>query len=134
MVKPSSWKLSSGKLAEIDGDGLLKVKKSGKVKVTASFKHTGGKTRSLVFSLKIRIPQFKKGTYKLKLKNNKTVTAKTGMKYIPDGATVLYSTEDPAVAAVDETTGKITAVGKGTTQIRALIKGITYTAKIKVKG
>ncbi|MCR5177965.1 MAG: Ig-like domain-containing protein [Lachnospiraceae bacterium] len=49
------------------------------------------------------------------------------------GVTPVYSSADESIATVDPATGEITGVKKGSTKIRAKIKGIVYEAAIKVK-
>lgn len=127
-VKPAKWKSSNKKIAEVSGDGLLTIKKSGTVKITVTFpKEKGMTARTLTIKLKIAMPQFKKSSYTVK--TGKTVS--TAVKNA-DGADITYRMENEAVATVDAG-GNVTGVSKGTTKLIMTVKGIDYETKIKVK-
>ena len=127
-VKPAKWKSSSKKIAEVSPDGLLTIKKSGKVKITVTFPaEKGMKAKTLTIKLNIKMPQFKKTTYTVKV--GKTVS--TAVKNA-SAADIAYKIENPAIATVDAY-GKVTGVSKGTTKLIMTVKGIDYETKIKVK-
>lgn len=127
-VQPSGWKSSNKNVAAVSENGLLIIKKSGTVKLTATFPAEKGMTaKKLTIKLKVKMPQFKKTTYMLK--TGKTI--KTAVKNA-DEAGITYRTEDTAIATVDAT-GSVTGVSKGTTKLIMTVKGIDYETKIKVK-
>lgn len=127
-VQPSGWKSSNKKVAAVSENGLLIIKKSGTVKLTAIFPAEKGMTaKKLTIKLKVKMPQFKKTTYTVK--TGKTI--KTAVKNA-DEAGITYRTEDTAIATVDAT-GSVTGVSKGTTKLIMTVKGIDYETKIKVK-
>ncbi len=127
-LQPSGWKSSNKKIAEVGENGLLVIKKSGTVKLTATFPAEKGMTaKKLTIKLKVKMPQFKKTTYTVK--TGKTI--KTAVKNA-DEAGITYRTEDTAIATVDAT-GNVTGVSKGTTKLIMTVKGIDYETKIKVK-
>ncbi len=127
-VQPSGWKSSNKNVAAVSENGLLIIKKSGTVKLTATFPAEKGMTaKKLTIKLKVKMPQFKKTSYTLK--TGKTI--KTAVKNA-DEAGITYRTEDTAIATVDAT-GSVTGVSKGTTKLIMTVKGIDYETKIKVK-
>lgn len=127
-VKPSGWKSSNKKTAEVSSEGLLTIKKSGTVKITVTFPAEKGMTaKKLTIKLKIAMPQFKKTTYTVK--TGKTV--KTAVRNAA-ASDITYRIEDQTIATVD-TEGKVTGVSKGTTKLIMTVKGIDYETKIKVK-
>ncbi|MCR4586232.1 MAG: DUF6273 domain-containing protein [Lachnospiraceae bacterium] len=127
-VKPAKWKSSSKKIAEVSPDGLLTMKKSGKVKITVTFPaEKGMKAKTLTIKLNIKMPQFKKATYTVKVGKSVQTAVKNA-----DTAGIVYKIENPAIATVD-VSGKVTGVSKGTTKLIMTVKGIEYEAKIKVK-
>ncbi len=128
IVKPSKWKSSSKKIAEVSQDGLLTIKKSGKVKITVTFPaEKGMKAKTLTIKLNIKMPQFKKTTYTVKVGKFVQTAVKNA-----DTAGITYKTENTAIATVDAS-GKVTGVSKGTTKLIMTVKGIDYETKIKVK-
>ncbi|MCR5728161.1 MAG: DUF6273 domain-containing protein [Lachnospiraceae bacterium] len=127
-VKPAKWKSSSKKIAEVSQDGLLTMKKSGKVKITVTFPaEKGMKAKTLTIKLNIKMPQFKKTTYTVKTGKSIQTAVKNA-----DTTGITYKTENPAIATVDAS-GKVTGVSKGTTKLIMTVKGIDYETKIKVK-
>ncbi|MCR5119203.1 MAG: Ig-like domain-containing protein [Lachnospiraceae bacterium] len=127
-VQPSKWKSSSKKTAEVSKDGLLTMKKSGNVKLTATFPaEKGMKAKTLTIKLKIKMPQFGKTTYTVKA--GKTV--KTKVKNVESTA-VDYRVEDPSIATVSAD-GVVTGVSKGKTKLVMTVGGIDYTTNLKVK-
>nr|MCR4624563.1 Ig-like domain-containing protein [Lachnospiraceae bacterium] len=97
IVKPSKWKSSSKKIAEVSQDGLLTMKKSGKVKITVTFPaEKGMKAKTLTIKLNIKMPQFKKTTYTVKVGKFVQTAVKNA-----DTAGITYKTENPAIATVD---------------------------------
>ncbi|MCR5148435.1 MAG: Ig-like domain-containing protein, partial [Eubacterium sp.] len=127
-LKPAKWKSSSKKIAEVSQDGLLTMKKSGKVKITVTFPaEKGMKAKTLTIKLNIKMPQFKKTSYAVKV--SKTVS--TAVKNA-SAADITYKIENPNIATVDAY-GKVTGVSKGTTKLIMTVKGIDYETKIKVK-
>ncbi|MCR4585777.1 MAG: Ig-like domain-containing protein [Lachnospiraceae bacterium] len=127
-VKPSAWKSSSRKIAEVSEDGMLKLNKNGKVTITVSFpSETGMKARKLSIKLKIAMPQFKKSSYKVKAGR----TVQTAVKNL-NGAYPTYRIEDPSVASVDAN-GAVTGVSAGTTMLYVKVNGLEYGTKIKVR-
>jgi alpha-amylase len=127
-VQPSSWKSSNKKIAEVNAEGLMTIKKSGSVKLTAAFPAKKGmKVKKLTISLKIKMPGFKKSSYSVKAgKSKKTKTVNT------TGAAVTYRIEDASIATVDEN-GTITGIAKGTTKLIMTVNKIDYSTKVKVK-
>jgi uncharacterized protein YjdB len=127
-VKPSAWKSSSKKIAEVSADGMLTVNKNGNVTITVTFPSQAGmKARKLSLKLKIAMPQFRKTSYKVKV--GKTV--QTSVKNLA-GVYPTYRIEDTSVATVDSS-GAVTGVSTGTTRLFAKVNGIEYETKIKVK-
>nr|MCR5118370.1 Ig-like domain-containing protein [Lachnospiraceae bacterium] len=127
-VKPSKWKSLNKKVADVDANGLLKIKKSGTVKISVTFPaEKGMKAKTLTIKLKIKMPQFKKSTYTVKV--GKTVN--TAVKNA-DTDDITYRTENEAIATVDKQ-GVVTGVSKGATKLIMTVKGIDYETKIKVK-
>ena len=128
IVKPSGWKSSNKKVAEVSNDGLLTMKKSGTVKITVTFpKEKGMTAKKLTIKLKIAMPQFKKSTYTVK--TGKTIA--TAVKNASPSE-ITYRIENTAVASVDAT-GKVTGVSKGETKLIMTVRQIDYETKIKVK-
>ncbi len=126
--QPAKWKSSSKKIADVSQNGILNLNKSGTVKLTATFAaEKGMKAKTLTIKLKIKMPQFKKATYKVK--TGKTV--KTAVKNV-SASDIVYRIENASIATVD-TQGKVTGVSKGTTRLIMTVKGIDYYTIIKVK-
>jgi uncharacterized protein YjdB len=131
-VKPSLWQSSGKAVAELSPDGLLSVKKPGKVKVTVTFGEKGQKVDKHVINVLIKCPCFKKKSYKLKV--GETLELKDILLDIPENAGVAYFTEDDGkVLGVDPVTGKVTGVGSGSAKVTAMVNGVVYTTTIKVK-
>ncbi|MBQ6697939.1 MAG: hypothetical protein IJP38_09850 [Oscillospiraceae bacterium] len=61
-----------------------------------------------------------------------TATVKDAGGNILSGVTLVYESENSAIATVDETTGKVTGIGDGETSIIVKVEGYDITAKIPV--
>ena len=131
-VKPSGWKTSGKGVAEISEDGLLTVKKPGKVKVTVTFGEKGQKINKFVINTVVNCPGFKKKSYKLK--KGDSLELKDILLNVPKDANVTYSSDDGGkIVTVDPSTGKVTGVEGGIAKVTATVNGIPYTTQIKVK-
>ena len=139
---PTKWTSSNKKIAAVSNkegeNGLMTVKKNGKVKITASF--GSGKTANRVtLTVTVKFPQFKKNSYTGKRGRtlNLGITDAKGLK-APDGADIVYSIADKDAdkAEIDPETGILTAAdqkaGKGIT-VTATVNGIDYSTKVKIK-
>ncbi len=127
-VKPESWKSSSRKIAEVDKDGLLKIKKSGTVRLTVTFPAGKGmKAKKLTIKLKIKMPQFSRSKYSVKV--GKSVNTAV-MNANPSEIT--YRIENEAVASVDAK-GRVTGVSPGSTKLIMTVKQIDYETLITVR-
>ncbi|MCR5120356.1 MAG: leucine-rich repeat protein [Lachnospiraceae bacterium] len=127
-VQPASWKSSSKKIAEVNNQGLLTIKKSGTVKLTAKFPvQAGMKAKTLTIKIKIKMPQFKKKTYSVKV--GKTVKTAVKNANVSD---ITYKIEDTTIATVDAL-GQVSGVSKGTTRLIMTVNDIEYYTTIKVK-
>lgn len=118
-----AWTSSRPDVASVDADGYVKGLEvsARRVTVTASFE-AFGKTYSDTCAVTVRVP-VKRVTIsqkELTLAAGETKKLEAGVK--PKDATirgVLWYTNDPAVASVDEN-GNVTGVAKGTTEIYVL--------------
>ncbi len=128
-VQPSSWKSSNKKVAEVNREGILTLKKSGTVKITATFPSKAGMTaKKLTVKLTVRMPQFRKSTYTVKV--GRTVNTSVKNVYLNDITN--FRIENESLAEVD-VYGNVTGLYKGTTKLYMTVNGIEYEANIKVK-
>lgn len=125
---------SERKIFKVSSKGDLKAKKEGSAVVSLYRKVKKGKwEKAEEHTFKSELPEFEK---KITMTAGETIEAS---KYTKKAISVSpnYISKKPAVATVDSTTGKITAVKKGSTKITATYgsgKGAAkYTIKVKVK-
>lgn len=118
--KTISWKVDNSNIVSIDAKGTITANKPGTAIVTA-------KCGEFTSEIKVTVPEIH--TEKIAFENEKvTLTKNESMNakilYYPDNTTddrtVTWSSEDETVATVDNN-GKITAIGGGTTRIKAQV-------------
>ena len=132
--KTVTWSSSNEAIATVDQSGLVTAKEIGKVTITASAKDNSGKSGSIEIEV---VPQVipatgivvEPETLTLKKGEESALTATIAPANSTDK--VEWTSSDPAVATVDST-GKITAVGKGTATITAKAGAYTDTCAVTV--
>lgn len=119
---------SPAKGLKVSKKGAVKANKAGCYEVTSSNAGSDSKT-TLIY---VEEPKMKK----LELNTDDVGTKYTidkmlsGISFLEPEA---YSSKKPAVATIDDKTGSITAVGKGTSKITVTICGKKFKANIRIK-
>lgn len=115
-----TYSSSNKKIATIDRNGILTVKKKGKVKITAKY---NGKSYSC--TVKVIDPKL---SGKSTVRKGKTIS----LKVIGGHGATIYSTSNKKIATVDKN-GKVKGKKKGKVTITAVNNGYTMTKEITVK-
>ena len=119
-----SWKSSNTKIATVDSKGMIKLKKAGKVTISAT---AFGKKVNCVLTVKNPTLKVSKASVSIYRKKSYTVKATA----VPGGK-VSWSSSNKAIATVSSS-GKITGMKKGTAYVYAKIHGLKKTIKVIVK-
>ena len=127
---------SNKKIVTVSKTGEIVAKKAGKATVTVK---SGKKSYKITVTVKKVAPsEFSLNKTALNLKVKKSATLK--VKFKPNGSEgkVTLKSSNPKIAAVNKTTGKITAKKKGEAIITATVKSatgevLTQTCKVTVK-
>ena len=128
--KTVTWGSTNSDVAEVDQQGKVVAKSSGKATITSS---AGGKTASCTVSVTVPIESITLNKTALELYEGKSEVLIATIK--PDDATdskVTWGSSNTGVATVDEE-GKVTAIAAGETNIIAMAGGKTATCKVVVK-
>ncbi len=132
----AKYKITTGtKKASISSTGKFSAKKAGNVIVTAYKKDGCIYYATERYLFRIEKPKFTKKTLKVKTESE------TDMNLYLTGLSNLHvdswESSKPEVAAIDPATGKLTALSKGTTTVRAVFDNgetvVKKTIKVKVK-
>ena len=120
---PISWKSQKSSVAEIDENGKISAKKPGETTITA--KADGTKKTCHVT---VKKPKVTLNYTSASLSRNQTLllTAK-----VSSGKKATWKSQKKSVATVNSR-GKVTAIKRGTTKIRASIDGVTKECTITV--
>ena len=120
---PISWKSQKSSVAEIDENGKISAKKPGETTITA--KADGTKNTCHVT---VKKPKVTLNYTSASLSRNQTLllTAK-----VSSGKKVTWKSQKKSVATVTSR-GKVTAIKRGITKIRASIDGVTKECTITV--
>ena len=119
-----SWKSINTKIATVDSKGMVKLKKAGKVTISAT---AFGKKVNCVLTVKNPTLKVSKASVSIYRKKSYTVKATA----VPGGK-VSWSSSNKAIATVSSS-GKITGMKKGTAYVYAKIHGLKKTIKVIVK-
>ncbi len=127
---PKKWKSSASKYASVSKKGKVTAKKATSSPVTITAYSSGGDGKTKVFTVYVETP---------KLTGNKTIritdtfmmsSRLTGLsKVVPKS----YSSSEPGVLYVNESTGEISVGGNGTAKITTFFEYGKYVTTFKVK-
>ena len=122
----TKWISSNKKVATIDAStGVATILKGGSTKITAYF-GSGKYAAKRTITLRVKLPKLNKTNIK-KLAAGKSVS----LKLKNAKSTVSWKSEDTSIATVDSS-GKVTAVGAGSTKITAILSSDTYSCSVAV--
>lgn len=118
--KSFTWTSGNKKVATVDNEGNVTTVGAGKTTITASF--DGDNTyvgSSASYELMVKgVPQVSFADEFCNVTIGDDFTSPK-LQGVPDGVNVTYSSSNPAVATVDETTGEVNILAVGTTTITA---------------
>ena len=117
----AEYESSDSKIATVGEDGVVRFKKDGNVTLTATADDV-----TTVYSVTVKNPRL--NTTKVSLKPNKTYKLSVSNKI----GKATYKSSNSKVAKVSST-GKITALKKGTAVITVKTNGISLKCKVTVK-
>lgn len=129
-MKDAVWQSSDTNVATVDQNGKITAVNSGKC--TVFFELDGKKYIVNVTSsyspqtTQPPVTEVILGTLNL---NNTNPSAAITLSGVPDGTTVVWSSDNENVAKVDQS-GKVTAVSSGSCKIIALIDGVKYITNV----
>ncbi len=127
------WKSSNSKIASVSADGVVKAKKIGKCKITATTEDGGFKAVCKIKVTKtVKVTSVSLNKTSATLKKGATLKLKAKIK--PKNATikdVTWKSSNTSVAKVSKK-GKVTAKKKGTCYITVKTKNGKKTAKCKI--
>lgn len=128
-----TYKSNKAKIATVDASGVVRTKKNGTAKITATA--TSKKKATITIVVQKKQVRAKKVTAKAPktMKVGKTVRVTTTLKPAKSTDTVSFTCSNAALARVDEC-GYVTALKKGTVKITVTAaSGKKVTKKIKIK-
>lgn len=122
------WTSSNEKVAVVSAKGVVTAKAKGTVVITAT---CGEYTASCTVTVKSPAVSLNKTKATLYTKGSNKVTLKASLKDLTGN--VVYTSSNARVAAVNKTTGVVTAKAKGTAVITATCGDYTATCTVTVK-
>ena len=131
--KAVSWKSSDPSVATVDAEGNVKAVKAGEATITVTTAD-GGKTAECKVTVSDAAEDVKVTDITISGSANMTVNEKQTLSasVTPDNATnkkVVWSSSDTTTATVDQDTGEVTALKKGTVTITATAADGSETKK-----
>lgn len=126
-----TWSSSDEKVAKVDQTGKIQAIAAGEAVITAK---AGDKTATCKVTVNIPITSIYLNKTSIEL-NSIGDSYQLQANYSPSDAegTIIWKSDDERIASVDQT-GKVTAVGKGTTIITASCGNVTDTCTVVSKG
>ena len=122
------WTSSNEKIAVVSAKGVVTAKAKGTAMITAT---CGEYTASCTVTVKSPAVSLNKTKATLYTKGSNKVTLKASLKDLTGN--VVYTSSNAKVAAVNKTTGVVTAKAKGTAVITATCGDYTATCTVTVK-
>ena len=122
------WTSSNEKVAVVSAKGVVTAKAKGTAVITAT---CGEYTASCTVTVKSPAVSLNKTKATLYTKGSNKVTLKASLKDLTGN--VVYTSSNAKVAAVNKTTGVVTAKAKGTAMITATCGDYTATCTVTVK-
>ena len=122
------WTSNNEKVAVVSAKGVVTAKAKGTAVITAT---CGEYTASCTVTVKFPAVSLNKTKATLYTKGSNKVTLKASLKY--HTGNVVYTSSNAKVAAVNKTTGVVTAKAKGTAVITATCGDYTATCTVTVK-
>ena len=126
-----TWSSSDEKVAKVDQTGKIQAIAAGTAVITAK---AGEKTATCKVTVNIPMTSIYLNKTSIEL-NSIGDSYQLSASYSPSDAegTIIWKSEDEGIASVDQT-GKVTAVGKGTTTITASCGNVIGTCTVVSKG
>lgn len=126
-----TWSSSDEKVAEVDQTGKIQAIAAGTAVITAK---AGEKTATCKVTVNIPMTSIYLNKTSIEL-NSIGDSYQLSASYSPSDAegTIIWKSEDEGIVSVDQT-GKVTAVGKGTTTITASCGNVIGTCTVVSKG
>ena len=118
---------SNTKVATVSSTGVVKGVKAGTATITASYGNAKATCKVTVKAPSVKFAKKTATVYK-----GKTTTLKATVTGV-DAPKVTFTSSNPKVAAVNKTTGKVTAKAKGSAVITAKCGDVKVTCKVTVK-